>query len=58
MGGAVADRGKRRSRPLPIKAIDEDVVECGWPIMTRRSGQYLPAFNIRLIDCGRYSAFC
>ena len=29
LGCTVAFRGKRRSRPLPIKAIDEDVDECG-----------------------------
>mgnify|MGYP003624311798 FL=1 len=39
LGCTVAARGKRRSRPLPIKAIDEDVDECGWPIMPRRFGK-------------------
>ena len=38
MGCTVAARGKRRSRPLPIKAIDEVVDECGWPIKPRRFG--------------------
>jgi hypothetical protein len=28
-GPTVAAKGKRRSRPLPTKAIDEDVGECG-----------------------------
>ena len=31
--------GKRRSRPLPTRAIDEDVGECGLPIVPRRFGE-------------------
>jgi hypothetical protein len=52
LGCTVAARGKRRSRRLPTKAIDEDVGERGSGRQTpKRFGKDWRAFNVWLAPC-------
>jgi hypothetical protein len=52
LGQPLQQGGKRRSRPLPTKAIDEDVDECGSEQSNAKeiSQIWVRAFNVWLTD--------